>query len=520
MTDESSRELDYIVGSFSRGTAFLFLGRILYYFIGFVGIVIVARLLASVYGSAEPLGWLFVVSTIPNFVMLLGDFGIGMGISNKFLTFWRKGEYEKAASFFWTGFFYGWSLTITYSFIAFFIGGYILTYVIGKPDVLFLMPLVVLGMVCNGVYSIGWSGSIILDRTWLNGLMLVLQALIQYTLSIVLILLGYGVWGVALAYYVIAPLFSGFPSFLMTIKSINFKRPRWDLLKDAFHFGFPLFGGSLVGSVQGNVYNLLLSRFASSLELGFFSVAQRMSPFVDVLVYPLNTLLFPTFSRMSVKENLNLVFSKLVKLYALLVFISSSLIIILSKDLLRMFFGASYVSGYFYLELLAFSWLLMGFGSNVSVSLLIGQGNTKLVFRINLLGSLVALGLSFLFIPWLKVAGAILVSICSFWPSFVLSLSYIKRVFDIKYPFADVVKCLLISSLSVILAFLVSGLIPYDNLLRTVIVGLVSLSFYVFLMKRLNIISDSELLILEDSLKPIPFLGPVIGFLISLYKQL
>lgn len=515
-----NRELDYIVGSFSRGATFLFLGRVLYYFVGFIGIVIVARLLASVYGSAEPLGWLFVVSAVPGFVMILGDFGIGMGISNRFLSLWRRGRYEEAASFFWTGFFYGWLLTVIYSFIVFLVGRYVLFYVIGKPEVMFLMPLVVLGMLCNGVYSIGWNGSIILDRVWLNGLMLLVQALVQYTLSIILILLGYGVWGVALAYYVIAPLFSGFPSFLITIRSIGFKSPNWSLLRDAFHFGFPLFGGSLIGSVQGNVYNLLLSRFSSSLELGFFSVAQRMSPFIDVLVYPLNTLLFPTFSRINAKENLGLVFSKLVKLYAMLAFVSSFLIAVLSKDLLGIFFGSSYTGGYFYLELLAFSWLLTGFGGGVAVNLLIGQGNTKLVFRINLLGSLVALGLSFLFIPLLGVVGAILVGIFSFWPSFILSLRYVKSVFGIRYPFFDVVKCLFVSFLSAVLAFLISNLVIYDNLLRVVFSGLTGLFLYIFLVKRFNIISDSELSILEDSFKFIPLLGFVINLFISLYKKL
>jgi O-antigen/teichoic acid export membrane protein len=217
---------------------------------------------------------------------------------------------------------------------------------------------------------------------------------------------------------------------------------------------------------------------------------------------------------------LGLVFSKLVKLYAMLAFVSSFLIAVLSKDLLGIFFGSSYTGGYFYLELLAFSWLLTGFGGGVAVNLLIGQGNTKLVFKINLLGSLVALGLSFLFIPLLGVVGAILVGIFSFWPSFILSLRYVKSVFGIRYPFFDVVKCLFVSFLSAVLAFLISNLVIYDNLLRVVFSGLTGLFLYIFLVKRFNIISDSELSILEDSFKFIPLLGFVINLFISLYKKL
>jgi len=95
-SDESRIEREVIATSLSKGSTFLYFGRLLFYVIGFIGFAIVARLILIEYGNAEPLGWLYVASVIPSLVSILSDFGVGYGIINKFITYSNKGEKEKS----------------------------------------------------------------------------------------------------------------------------------------------------------------------------------------------------------------------------------------------------------------------------------------------------------------------------------------------------------------------------------------------------------------------------------------
>ena len=164
-----------------------------------------------------------------------------------------------------------------------------------------------------------------------------MQILVQYGFSILLLLFGYGIWGVAFSGSILAPLSSGILGSILVLNKIPFRNPSMKALKESLKFGFPIYSGNLTNSVQSNVFNALISRFASSLELGYYSVAQRLSPIIDILTYPLNTLMFPMFSKVSSNSNTSLFFQKLIKLYAMLTFLGSFIILSMPSSLLTVF---------------------------------------------------------------------------------------------------------------------------------------------------------------------------------------
>ena len=99
-SDESRIEREVIATSLSKGSTFLYFGRILFYIIGFIGFAIVARLILREYGNAEPLGWLYVASVIPSLVSILSDFGVGYGIMNNLSHIRIKVKKKKLTNFF------------------------------------------------------------------------------------------------------------------------------------------------------------------------------------------------------------------------------------------------------------------------------------------------------------------------------------------------------------------------------------------------------------------------------------
>jgi len=137
-SDESRIEREVIATSLSKGSTFLYFGRLLFYVIGFIGFAIVARLILIEYGNAEPLGWLYVASVIPSLVSILSDFGVGYGIINKFITYLNKGEKEKAYKLFWTGSIYSFLLNSFYAIIVYLTGTFIINSFFRKPEASFL----------------------------------------------------------------------------------------------------------------------------------------------------------------------------------------------------------------------------------------------------------------------------------------------------------------------------------------------------------------------------------------------
>jgi O-antigen/teichoic acid export membrane protein len=517
--DQSRVEAEAIAISLSKGSTFLYFGRFLFYIIGFIGFAIVARLILREYGNAEPLGWIYVASIIPSIVSILSDFGVGYGIMNKFIIQWNKGEKEKAYKIFWTGSTYNLFLNSFYAIIVYLVGTFIINYFFQKPEASFLIPIYSAGVIVSWIYNLAWKGGIMIDKVWINGIMLILQMLIQYGFAILFLLSGYGIWGVAFSASILAPLFSGILGSFLILNKIPFRFPSIEILKESLKFGFPVYSGSLINSAQDNVFNALISRFASSLELGYYYVAQRLSPIISLLTYPLDTLMFPMFSKVSSNANTSLFFQKLIKLYALLTFLGSFIILSMPGNLLAIFFGQDYSAAYLFAILLSIYWIETGLGGSVSRNLLMGQGKTKLVFNLSLLGSLFTLLLGLFLIPFYGIIGSLISSIIGFWPPFILSLKYVKKEFEAIYPIKDVFKAMIIGIFTALISYTISNLTFLGFLTKTILAAFFGFMFYIYFIKKSKLITEFEFEILDNSFSKLPFIGNFLKNLLQIYKR-
>jgi O-antigen/teichoic acid export membrane protein len=517
--DQSKVEAEAIAISLSKGSTFLYFGRFLFYIIGFIGFAIVARLILREYGNAEPLGWIYVASIIPNIVSILSDFGAIYGIMNKFIIHWNKGEKEKAYKFFWTGSIYHFLLYSFYAIIVYLVGTFIINYFFQKPEASFLIPIYSVGVIIIWLYNLAWYGGIMIDKVWINGMMLILQILVQYGFSILFLLFGYGIWGVAFSASILAPLSSGILGSFLILNKIPFRFPSMEILKESLKFGFPVYSGELIGSAQSNVFNALISRFASSLELGYYYVAQRLYPIIGLLTYPLDTLMFPMFSKVSSNANTSLFFQKLIKLYALLTFLGSFIILSMPGNLLAIFFGQDYSAAYLFAILLSIYWIETGLGGSVSRNLLMGQGKTKMVFNLSVLGSLLTLLLGLFLIPFYGIIGSLISLIIGFWPPFILSIKYVKKEFEAIYPIKDIFKVLIIGIFTALISYTISNLTFLGFLTRTILAAFLGFMFYIYFIKKLKVVTDHEFEILDNSFSKIPFIGSLLRNLLQIYKR-
>ena len=103
-------------------------------------------------------------------------------------------------------------------------------------------------------------------------------------------------------------------------------------------------------------------------------------------------------------------------------------------------------------------WLETGLGMNVSINLLMGQGKTKMVFNVYLLGSLVTLLLGLFLIPFYGIIGSLISLQIGYWPPFILSIRYVKEEFEASYPLKDVLKVLVIGIFAALISYTISNL--------------------------------------------------------------
>jgi len=524
--EKSYTDISEIGSSFTKGTLFLFAGRTLSYVIAFLGFIIIARLIASIYGSAEPLGWIYLTLALLSLIQVVGDLGIGTGVTNKFIVNYKKGLKKEAAQYFWTGCLFSFSLSLMYALLTLFLGNFIVLVIYQKPEVLHLLPLISLSFFAQSSFYLAWGGCILLDKTWINGLMIAIQSLIHYSLAILLLLTGYGIWGLVLASFVAAPLTASLPGFYVIFKNMTIAKPSFKKLREAFKFGSPITAGGLSYSLASSLSNTLISRIATSLELGYFSAAQRLGPLLDVFLYPLNQLLFPTISKIDNGKELRTTFNLLSRFIALIVFPICVILALFSKEIITALFGQAYADSWPFLPLLSLVWLTNGLGGLVIGYVLMAQGKTTQIFQLNLIGAMLTAVLSIILIPLFNIVGAILVSFIAFWPPYILSLKYVLKEFNLSLPY----KSLLLNFTLTLTSFLPSLLLihfltqmnnqPFPksaSLFSSILAGGL---LYLYSIKKFKLINDNELAFLEFSLNQLPFAGKLIGFALNVYKKI
>ncbi len=514
--------------SFAKGATYIFGGKVISHGIGLIGNVLIARLLAIEYGSSEPLGWLLVLTFIPALTTLLGDFGVSYGVTNRCAKLVKEGNYEEASKYVWSMTFYTLILWSFYATITLFIGEWLALNLYSKPEIIPFIHLVAIGIVSSALYyNIAQTVSLILDKTWIFSLMIIIYSTTQASLIPLALITGFKFYGVAFVYFILMPLLSSIPGLIILFRYFKIKKLDLPKLKETIKFGFPMAASSYVAMPVTRVYEVLISRFARTMELGNFFVAQKLEALVGVFLYPINTLMFVNYSKLNKSEDLNIALNFTIKIIAYFIAPISIFTFFFSKQLIVALFGRYYSEGWIYLSLIAIYWLGYCAGGTAIYHLLASQGNTKEVFKFSTISVFIGLALYLVLIPMFSIVGALISSIIAGWPSYFLALRYIKNKLNVKIKFTEILKILLASILSVMPSFLLwlslssilsIGVFQYYTLLFSCI--LISLSIYVLTTKRMSIIRDSEMDFIERSLKQIPFAGNLISLVLGFYKKL
>lgn len=204
-------------------------------------------------------------------------------------------------------------------------------------------------------------------------------------IGIVIAFYGAGVW--ALVFFTICS------NFIRTVLLWIFNnwRPEivfnWNSLKQLFSYGSKLFLSAIIAVVFENIYSLIIGKFFSAKDLGYYSQAKtfQLVP-VFTLSLIIENVIFPTFSK--IQDDISALKRGFAKALQLQVFINFPLmlgLIVVAKPLIIVLLTDKWIETALYLQLLCISGLFYPMGvTNLNILKVIGRSD--LYFKLTLFG--------------------------------------------------------------------------------------------------------------------------------------
>jgi O-antigen/teichoic acid export membrane protein len=223
-------------------------------------------------------------------------------------------------------------------------------------------------------------------------------------------------------------------------RGLNFKRHKRALL---------LIFGTTIASSMYTLFDVILLRFLSDEQsVGYYTSGVKLAKVTIPFVVSMGVVLIPKITSYLHEKN-HEEFNKLIlKSYSFIILIAVPIgvgFLLLAKEFILVFSGPTFSDSILSMQILSFLPLFIGMGYLLGIQILIPSGNDKGLFISVMMGMVTSLALNFLLVPTYKQEGASLANLCS---EIVVSACYfffIRKQFDIKFPFSYFLKALVAS---------------------------------------------------------------------------
>jgi O-antigen/teichoic acid export membrane protein len=503
----------------ARGGFFLFTGNASQLTILVIGSVLVARLLGP-----ENYGLFALSLAVPLLFANFIDFGVNSAITRFSAKLRAEDKTQLVVGMMKTGLLFKLIISLAMSVVCYIFSDPLATYVLNRPEMGFLVKLASSLVLFQTIFTTFNSAFIGLDRTEGSALIMNVQSITKTTFSPILVISGFSVTG-ALAGHITSYLigclagsliFSKYYQGLGNPSNNSFASN----LKAMLGYGFPLYLSALLILILGRYQTILLAFFASNAEIGNFTIATTLLPMITVLIFPLRAL-FPAFSKVNPHSNdLKKIFKLSVKYTALLIIPATVIVATLSKDIVQTLYGYNYKLAPFFLTLYILTFLYTGAGSIVLIHLFNGTGQTKTVFKYNLINLLVFLPLAPMLTMLYGVPGLIITFLISNLLSLTYGLTVAIKKFNVNLDFKASLKIYTASFLSAIPTLLFLHLSPFNNLPNLIIGGSLYLLAYLTLIPITGAITQTDIQNLTPILRKIKTLWPLLKPILTYQTKL
>ena len=309
------------------------------------------------------------------------------------------------------------------------------------------------------------------------------ESAIQLILTIILILLGYGIFGAVIGHVV--AVFTSAVFFIIVIHKKVF--PFLDkhikttnTYKELILFSWPLIFVYIFGRLQNWIDSISIGIFKSASYVGLYNAAIPTSQLLMILPATVGALFIPTITQLYAQNKSN----EINKLYYitnkwafLMNFPVFLLLIIFSKQILNILFGQQYTEAYMAMIILCIGYFLYSM-IQLSSGVLQSVKKTKVLMMNTLVFSILNILLNFALIPKYGIEGAAIATSISLILLSVLFLIEVHKFEKLNFLKFVLLKSVLSSVIAAIFIYLVKDQIFKNNL----ILNFVSLSVIFFVI--------------------------------------
>jgi O-antigen/teichoic acid export membrane protein len=475
-----------------RGTGWLLFASILAALLGYVLRVVLARNL-----SIEDYGLFYAVFALVGLLASFRGFGIGQALMKYIPEFKIKKDFSSIKKGI---IYYFFVQLITYGLLL--VGIFLLAERFALyyfKDIKAVQLLVVLGLaflfaIFESLFHVLFLGYKKMNYYAFTHFF---QMSLVVLITIILFYLGFGYLSPAYA-YLFASILSGIVYFLLfsklspkTVKaksSVDFK-----LFKKLTLFGFPLTISAVVASSVGYIDTLLITFFIGLKEVALYNVALPIAMMLRQFAKSVSLVLIPLSSEIYLQKKEVLIDGiKRVQKYLLIVVFPLSLgMVFFAPLIILLFFGENYIGATSTLRILSFSAVFYCV-AYVNANILLGIGKSKINAKIMAGGSIFALILNLILIPFYGILGAGLSLFFASLLMFFVSFYYLKKIIKYNFPAILFVKLFVLGFLFLILCGALRKMPIINPWIEFVVIGLIGLIFYFVGLFLFRLISFEE----------------------------
>lgn len=281
---------------------------------------------------------------------------------------------------------------------------------------------------------------------------------------------------------------------MIIIPKIGIKMPKFENIKQFLSFGLPIIPSNLSYWAVDSSDRYFIAVILGTAFVGYYSPGYILGSVILILYTPFSILLPSTLPKYYDNEDLEKVNYHIkysLKYFLLAVIPLIFVLSLLSKPILMIISTPEIASiGYLITPFISVSSLLIGICGIISNYLSLKK-KTKIMGGAWVIAAILSL-LNIIFIPFLGIIGAALVTLISSSVAFLMVLHYVLEYFRIIFDYSFLLKCTIAS---IIISIIICLINPQD-LIKIIMVFVISCVVYLISMMILKGISKDELITL------------------------
>ncbi len=335
----------------------------------------------------------------------------------------------------------------------------------------------------------------------------IMDTVFRISLTGLVVFLGYGLFGITVAY-----VFSVFLTFVLLIILLEFKvfsifRAKIKTVfinRELFRYSLPLMLSAIISKQVFWIDSILIGFFMRSSDVGIYNTAVPTASLLIILPSAILSLFLPVITAEYAKENkevikhVYLTVTKWVTLSGIPLFL---IFFLFSEPILLILFGLEYVKSAMALSILALGWFIFSICWTSSYILNMIK-KTRLIFFIELSGFVIMFIIIYLLVPIYGITGAAVGTFSSLTIIGILYLFFSYRNIKI-FPFDKrILKIFVFALFGICFIYLITYYIGLRLLIRGITFLILS-GIYIYLLFKYKLVGKEEMKIFRKGMKKI-----------------